>query len=229
MDVLKILSEFEQGGSAGEDYQELYPEDLDFFEVELATGDYDRRYIEECRVMIARMRAAMQREVEGSTSAESPDGRCADLAWYVRRGDILPEGENIVTKSVQEQILTYIQVLRKTQNYKTDFRKYINRNVEIDEAFIDKNCAFFEAWELAAIVSLKPLSEEFLEKYFTVLDKKMIAKYQSFSESFFMKHYAELDAKLVISKGKNEWRKKDKRSRQLDIFLRLKGLSFDYD
>lgn len=224
MDVLKILSDVEQAGSAGEHYREIYPDDLDFFEVELATGDYDRHYIEECRKLIAQIRAAMQRKVEGSTSREAPGSECADSAWYVRRGNILAEGENPVAKSVQERIFADIQVLRNTQNYKTDFRKYINRNVEIDEAFIDKNCALFEPWELAAIVSLKPLSEDFLEKYFAVLDKKMIAKYQCFSEGFFMKHYAELDAKLVIGKGKNEWRKKDKRSRQLDIFLRLKGV-----
>ena len=55
-------------------------------------------------------------------------------------------------------------------------------------------------------------------------DKEKIARYQIFSESFFMKHYAQMDATVVLTKGKNEWRKKEKRSKQLDVFLRLKGV-----
>jgi hypothetical protein len=39
-----------------------------------------------------------------------------------------------------------------------------------------------------------------------------------------MKHYSQMDATIVLTKGKNEWRKKEKRSKQLDVFLRLKGV-----
>ena len=68
------------------------------------------------------------------------------------------------------------------------------------------------------------MPEEFLEKYFGALNKDKIARYQCFSESFFMKHYSQLDATVVLTKGKNEWRKKENRSKQLDVFLRLKGV-----
>ena len=51
-----------------------------------------------------------------------------------------------------------------------------------------------------------------------------IARYQLFSEGFFMKHYAQLDVNIVLGHGKNEWRKKENRSKQLDVFLRLKGV-----
>ena len=67
-------------------------------------------------------------------------------------------------------------------------------------------------------------SEEYLESYFGVLDHKMIAQYQLFSESFYMRHYADLDAETVLSKGVNTWRDKAQRSKQLEVFLRIKGV-----
>ena len=69
-----------------------------------------------------------------------------------------------------------------------------------------------------------PLSEDFLDKYFSSLDADKIAHYQLFSEKFFIRHYAQMDAEIVLTKGKNEWRKKENRSSQLDVFLRLKGV-----
>lgn len=33
-----------------------------------------------------------------------------------------------------------------------------------------------------------------------------------------------MDAEIVLTKGKNDWRKKGNRSSQLDVFLRLKGV-----
>ena len=69
-----------------------------------------------------------------------------------------------------------------------------------------------------------PLSEGFLDKYFASLDTDKIARYQLFSEKFFIRHYAQMDAEIVLTKGKNEWHKKENRSSQLDVFLRLKGV-----
>ena len=68
------------------------------------------------------------------------------------------------------------------------------------------------------------MGEPFLEKYFGALDHDKIARYQLFSEAFFMKHYSQMDATIVLQHGKNEWRKKENRSKQLDVFLRLKGV-----
>ena len=94
----------------------------------------------------------------------------------------------------------------------------------MDAAFIEKHFSFFKEWELNAILSVKQLGEPFLEKYFGALDHDKIARYQLFSEAFFMKHYAQMDATIVLQHGKNEWRKKENRSKQLDVFLRLKGV-----
>ncbi|NLE21088.1 MAG: hypothetical protein GX623_09770 [Clostridiales bacterium] len=94
----------------------------------------------------------------------------------------------------------------------------------INEAFLDAHFTLFQPWEMGAVVSVIPLGEAFLEKYFTELDPEKIARYQAFSEVFFMKHFAKLDPSLVLEKGRNEWRKKENRSTQLDVFLRLKGV-----
>ena len=69
-----------------------------------------------------------------------------------------------------------------------------------------------------------PFSEAYLEQYFDILDSKMIALYQLFSEDFFMRHYSELDTETVLSKGINPWRDKSARSKQLEVFLRIKGV-----
>ena len=56
-----------------------------------------------------------------------------------------------------------------------------------------------------------------MEKYFSSLNAEKIARYQLFSEKFFIKHFSQFDAEIVLTKGKNEWRKKEKRSAQLDV------------
>lgn len=71
---------------------------------------------------------------------------------------------------------------------------------------------------------MRPLKEEFLEKYFGALNLDKLARYQQFSESFFIRHFRQLDIGVVLEHGKNEWRKKENRSKQLDVFLRLKGV-----
>ncbi|NBH61828.1 hypothetical protein D1155_09210 [Anaerotruncus sp. 80] len=97
---------------------------------------------------------------------------------------------------------------------------------EFDESFVDVHFNMFDSNEMGAVLLEMQLSEAFLEKYFTALDKDKIARYQQFSESFFQRHFADFDAETVLKKGKNEWRKKEKRSKQLDVFLRLKGVKF---
>jgi len=39
-----------------------------------------------------------------------------------------------------------------------------------------------------------------------------------------MRHYSELDTETVLSKGVNPWRDKSARSKQLEVFLRIKGV-----
>ena len=97
-------------------------------------------------------------------------------------------------------------------------------NGQIDADFVDTHYSFFQPWELDAIISVKQMGEDFIEKYFGALDHDKIARYQQFSEVFFMKHFSQMDYTIVLEHGKNEWRKKENRSKQLDVFLRLKGV-----
>jgi hypothetical protein len=141
-------------------------------------------------------------------------------------GDVAPEGSNSVAAEMTPEKIVFndIEMIRKDNVYKTKFKKYIKASKTIDETFVDEHYSFFESWELDAIISVKQMSEEFLEKYFDVLDHDKMARYQEFSEGFFMKHWSDLDSDIVLNQGKNDWRKKENRSKQLDVFLRLKGV-----
>lgn len=214
MDILEILKK------SGKD---LYPEDLDFFETELATGGhYNAAYQAECRALIKQIRnwKKAPAPTEEATTAEGKSGRIEmDIS------KVAPKEANPVMDMPQDQRLFLdITKMRDESSYKTKFKKRIQEADFVDAAFIEKHFAFFKEWELNAILSVKQLGEPFLEKYFGALDHDKIARYQLFSEAFFMKHYAQMDATIVLQHGKNEWRKKEKRSKQLDVFLRLKGV-----
>lgn len=212
MQVLEILK-----SSANE----LYAEDLAFFEAELDTGDYPLEYIDECKQMIADIRAARKQAAKESVQKVIPDG------VYVAPENLVP-GAKPAEKSPQEKLAEFSRELvqmRTAANYKTRFKQYLADHPEVNEAFIDQHIALFQPSELEAITMTMPLSEDFLEKYFASLDADKIARYQFFSESFFIRHYAQMHAETVLTKGKNDWRKKENRSKQLDVFLRLKGVN----
>lgn len=220
MEILEILKNSKD---------EIYPEDLDFFETELATGEYDEAYIAACKKQIALLRNWMAEkdapaEETGAENSKSSNSTGKTLVMGI--GDVAPESANPAAASMSPEDLIFsdIKALREIDSYKTRFKKYVKEKPEIDSAFVDAHYSFFLPWELDAIVSVIQLGEAFLEKYFGALDKDKIARYQCFSESFFMKHYSQLDATVVLTQGKNEWRKKENRSKQLDVFLRLKGV-----
>ena len=125
-----------------------------------------------------------------------------------------------------QQFQADLNAMRLSDKYKSSFRTYIKTHEEFDERFVDDNFGIFEEYEIEAILSELTFSEQFLEKYFSVLDKDKIARYQLFSESFYQKHFSDFDAETVLKKGKNEWRKKENRSKQFAVFLRLKGVQF---
>lgn len=218
MEILKILEE--QG-------KDLYPEDLDFFETELATGGhYNAAYQAECKKQIKLLRAWLN----GDSSEEPPKSaqKIKDPPKGIVVGirDIAPKEANPVAAAfTPEQIIfNDINAMREAGSYKTNFKKYVAEKNEIDAAFVDKHYSFFQPWELDAIISMKQMGEDFIEKYFGALDHDKIARYQQFPETFFIKHFSQLDANIVLEHGKNEWRKKENRSKQLDVFLRLKGV-----
>ena len=212
MEVLDILK---KNGA------ELYPEDLAFFEAELDTGDYSIEYIDACKKLIGEIRAwEKQAIVHKENDAEIPANVFVDKSKLVPGVPIKPLTE-------QEQLAQFAHDLgqmRTATNYKTRFKQYLADHSDINEAFIDKNIPLFMPWELDAILMTMHLSEAFLEKYFASLNAEKIARYQLFSEKFFIKHFSQLDAEIVLTKGKNDWRKKENRSAQLDVFLRLKGI-----
>ena len=127
-------------------------------------------------------------------------------------------------KTPYETVLADVQVMRRSERYKTLFREYIRKQPLIDERFVDAHLSLFNEWETNALLDCMEFSEEFLGKYLATLDARKVATTQTFSEEFFMRHFGSFDAETVLTKGKNEWRAKDKRSRKLDTFLRLKGV-----
>ena len=226
MDILKILET---------QAKDLYPEDLEFFETELDTGEYDEAYILQCREKMHQIRNWMtggDDEKAGDNTEEAGGNQSGNSTkrdgegLFVSLKDLAPAGSNPAadTMTSSQMILHEIAMMREVNAYKTQFKNYVAKRTEIDAAFVDMHHAFFEQWELDAIISVKQMGEEFLEKYFDALDHDKLARYQEFSEAFFMKHYAELDSEVVLIYGKNAWRKKENRSKQLDVFLRLKGV-----
>ena len=211
MEVLDILK---KSGA------ELYPEDLAFFEAELDTGDYSIEYIDACKKLISEIRAWKKQ----ATAQKSGDSGIPGNI-FVDKEKLAPGAAKPLTEKERLSQITHdIAQMRTASNYKTRFKQYLADHPDMDEAFIDQNIALFMPWELDAILMAMNLSETFLEKYFTSLDAEKIARYQLFSEKFFIKHFSQMDAEIVLTKGKNDWRKKENRSAQLDVFLRLKGI-----
>ncbi len=212
MEVLDILK---KNGA------ELYPEDLAFFEAELDTGEYSLAYIDECKRWIREIRSWKKQTAAQANGDSGVPGNA-----FVQKSQLVPsaQGEPQTEQEYLAKIARDLGQMRTASNYKTRFKQYLADHLDMDEAFIDKNIALFLPWELDAILRTRPLSETFLEKYFSSLNAEKIARYQLFSEKFFIKHFSQFDAEIVLTKGKNEWRKKEKRSAQLDVFLRLKGV-----
>ena len=220
MEILEILKNSKY---------EIYLEDLDFFETELATGNYAKNYIAECKEQIEIVRKWLSGDEQNEdsqpdTTTSAKKKSKASLVMGIH--DIAPEKANpaVATMTTEEIIFSDIKAMRDCDSYKSKFKRYVKNKEEIDGSFVDAHYSFFMQWELDAIASVRQLGEAFLEKYFGALNKNKISRYQLFSESFFMKHYSQMDATIVLTKGKNEWRKKENRSKQLDVFLRLKGV-----
>lgn len=214
---MEILETLKKNGKA------LYPEDLDFFETELATGgSYKANYRSECLRLIRQIRKWQNGEEE---KKDEKDEEGIPSVLQVDPKLLAPDGQGPeATLSPAEKFFRDVSKLREGSSYKSSFKKLMEETDLVDALFIEKHFSFFEEWELNAILSVKQLGEPFLEKYFGALDHDKIARYQHFSEAFFMKHYAQMDATVVLQRGKNEWRKKENRSKQLDVFLRLKGV-----
>ena len=211
MEVLEILQKHAK---------DLLAEDFSLLETELDTGDYPEEYIVQCKEMIEQILLERKQEARQVYTDTLPSNILVDPA------SLIPSAQP-KEKTPQEKLADLSKELvqmRTANNYKTRFKQFLANHSEVDEAFIDQHISLFQPAELDTILMTMQLSEDFLDKYFASLDADKIARYQLFSEKFFIRHYAQLDTETVLTKGKNEWRKKENRSTQLDVFLRLKGV-----
>ena len=216
MDILNTLKE--KG-------KELYIDELDFFVTELETGNYSDIYIKECLELINSIKNWKKSQNSTPKKEKKTSGNLNDVLLNpseLIEGYKDPKKEKL---TIEDQIKSEIEDIRKKSEYMDLFKKYINNSSVLDEKMIDKLFKFFLPWELEELLVAKTFSEEFLEKYFTELDHAKIARYQFFSEEFFIKHYNDLSYSTVLQKGVNEWRKKVNRSSKLTVFLRLKGVT----
>lgn len=227
---------------------ELLAEDLDFYETELATGDYSLPYQQQCLARISELRhwkseknapkekAQPNHQAPPPNDAFSKQMEQAGYEWTppaVSRNILVHEstlqsstGTN--TSKTESEIFQVISSdilkMRTLDNYKTTFKQFLVNETPITQEMLEKHLDFFLPWELQMIVQTLPLEETFLENHFAVLEKGAISQYQLFSEKFFMKHFGDLWPEVVLKKGKNPWRQQGKRSKQLDVFLRLRGV-----
>lgn len=216
MDILKILTESADS---------LIPEDLDFFVTELETGDYDASYIQQCKDQIEILRNWHKDSTAAAKPKKDAEKTGAPKGVVMPPSQLLPRQMYPAAQVPPEELVRGdLKRLRVQHDYKSAFKNYVKNSRIIDASFVDDHYGLFVPWEINAIISVRQMGEAFLEKYFGALDHDKLARYQQFSESFFMKHFAQLDASIVLEHGRNDWRKKENRSKQLDVFLRLKGV-----
>lgn len=216
MDILRILNE---------NAPSLLLPDLDYYERKLAVSAYPPEERVRCQERINELRRQLQNASAAShiKSHQKPSA-APNLQARIKREDQPLQFTD--PEKIRQKVYTDLCLMRTLENYKNDFKSYIAEMDLINEEFLAKNLSLFQYWEIGAILSVMPLSEEFLDKYFDSLDAEKIARYQQFSEKFFIKHFAQLDPKIVLEKGVNHWRKMESRSKQLDVFLRLKGIRY---
>lgn len=220
MDIYKMLKE---------NSDIILKEDLEFFEIELATGDYEREYINKCLELIKEIKQ-FKNIKEKKVEKVNIDDSSAGISFVDEEPTVnlskIEKGSNTVDKDAQKESLikTMIIKARSLSTYQSEFNKIIKDN-KIQEEFIDKNYVFFKQIEMDELIKTINFSEDFLEKYFKLLNHKLVAEYQLFSETFYMKHFSQLDYKIVLKKGKNPWVKKEQRSSKLTVFLKLKGIT----
>lgn len=212
MNILNLLTEHPES---------LIPEDFEFLETEIQTGDYTELEKHHLLEKLTEVRNWMKPSEPDDTyrmeAAPKKGGR-----MMLNLSALLPQQQRL-PQSPEDILRQELENLRAEKHYKTLFKDYIKHTDNLTEAEIDRYFQLFTPYEIGAMVEVRQFSEAFLEKYFHVIDHDKIARYQLFSEVFFLKHFLELDVELVL-KGKNEWRKKENRSKQLDVFLRLKGI-----
>ena len=224
MDILGMLQN---------DMDELCEEDIEMIQEELDVGDYTYEYKQQCRLHILKLthyfeQKKKEKVYQGpqeltSRLFQKEEDVVVVTTTSEEKGEVVeatPKREKTKLEAFREEI----QKMRSMSEPEKRFAEYVDGNEFITNEFIDQNMNEFNELERNALLRRRQFSEEFLDKYFDVLDHGTLALNQLYSEEFFMKHYAQLPVKVVLTRSKNPWRQKAKRSKKLDSFLRLKGV-----
>lgn len=224
MDILGMLQN---------DMDELCEEDIEMIQEELDVGDYSYEYKQQCRLHILKIthyfeQKKKEKAYQGPQELSSRLFKTEEDVTVVTTSsdttgeivEVAPKREKTKAEEFREEI----QKMRSMAEPEKRFVAYIEENEFITNDFIDQNMNELNEPERNALLRKRQFTEEFLEKYFDVLDHGTLALNQLYSEEFFMKHYAQLPVKVVLTRSKNPWRTKAKRSKKLDSFLRLKGV-----
>ena len=216
MDILKLLTE---------NAKDIIPQDIDFIESEIYTGDFDKDYKQRCIEKLQEIRNRMKiKKTDIPHKKVLPYPLTESSGVYVDPAKLTPDCQKkskII--SLEEKLKQKLEFIRSQPKNKSLFKEFVLNNDYLTEEFIDKNFYLFEYIEINELIKFKQFSEDFLERHFYEVSHEYIAKYQLFSEVFFMQHFNELDFKIIVN-GKNPWCKKENRSTKLDVFLRLKGI-----
>ena len=175
--------------------KDLLTEDLELLRTELAVGDYNDDYRKRCTELMKQIEKWNAHDSSKPEKKEQPKVQ-KDISA------VTPKHQGKTAVSFLQQFQADLNAMRLSDKYKSSFRTYIKTHENFDERFVDDNFSLFEEYEIEAILSELTFSEQFLEKYFSVLDKDKIARYQLFSERFYQKHFSDFDAETVLKEAK---------------------------
>lgn len=212
MDIKELLSDKNN---------KFYNDDFDMLISELEIGDYDSKYVKECKELINQLKRnsyidTKERHFEGDDNLNN---------FYRKASQVNPNDSSNDNMSITDKIKLEIETIRKNNKYLKSFISYVKNSNIINEKFINDNFDFFIIDEINELMKSMNFSEDFLERYFNVLSHDVLSKYQIFSEDFFMKHFIHINAKYALENKNNIWSNSKNRSSKFETFLRLKGIS----
>lgn len=213
MDVLQILQNH---------LDEVELADLELLEVELQTGNYSKAQIKDGFKLIDQRRLELQEallEHEENQEIELPEAIPNAPSEAVAAAPSDDEKRHYV-----KNLLNLLRI--SIGNPNTYMKAVLEKPFFAEDPVgtIAVTADIYSPKEMNVLLLHVQFGEELLQKYWSILDLKVVSRHQCFSEDFFMKHFSELDTDIVLHKGPNPWRKPDKMSKKLSVFLKLKGV-----
>lgn len=215
MDIYNILKQ---------NIDTILKEDIEFFEIELSTGNYESEYRNKCLDLISQIKRFKFNSSNIANVIKKEENENANDLDLLNIGNSLTNTKIDDELSNDKQFKTLIEQVRNAKSYKANFIKIITNN-PINETYVENNFSFFKVVEINELLKIMKFSEKFLENHINLLNCKNIAQYQIFSETFFMKHFGKLNYKIVFKNNQNSWILPENRSSKLTVFLKLKGIT----